>query len=80
MILSQNFCGLYLKEGMFQKEFLLYSISPSLNDTKLVIPENVQVKFERYWSLYSLNPIRMAILVSGWIITKTKFFENPLNR
>ena len=44
-----------------KKEFFLYSISPSLNDTKLVIPENVQVKFERYWSLYSLNPLRMAI-------------------
>ena len=65
------FKGRYVQK----KEFFLYSISPSLNDTKLVIPENVQVKFERYWSLYSLNPIRMAILVSGWIITKTKFLR-----
>tara|TARA_B100000401_G_scaffold363233_1_gene261097 strand:+ start:1027 stop:1638 length:612 start_codon:yes stop_codon:yes gene_type:complete len=55
--------------------FISYSVSPSLEKIKLIIPNQIDVPIERYWSLSGPNLIKTFGLVIEWIFISIKFLR-----
>tara|TARA_B110000008_G_scaffold279522_1_gene326978 strand:- start:154 stop:723 length:570 start_codon:yes stop_codon:yes gene_type:complete len=67
----------------FNKEYMiLYSVAPSLNNIKVIIPEKFNVSIQRYWTLRSSNPFISIKLFLEWFCINNgflrKFFTDKL--
>lgn len=58
-----------------KKDIVTYSIAPSLKKTRLIIPDQFDISFERYWSLNSKNLFISLRLILEWFIIKNKFLR-----
>lgn len=69
---------------IFRKVFddrhtILYSVVPSIDNTKLVIPELFDLPLERYWTLRSRNPLFSLKLIVEWIMIKNSFLRKAFS-
>ena len=63
------------KRNYRKLKILSYSIAPSFGNVKMVIPEMFDVSLERYWPLFSKNPIVCIRLITIWVIIKNNFLR-----
>lgn len=73
-----NLFKLFLRlNKSFDKEYMtLYSVAPSLNNIKLIIPEKFNVSIQRYWTLRSSNPFISIKLFIEWLYINNGFLRN----
>ena len=61
---------------------ILYSVVPSLNNIKLIIPEQLDVPFDRYWTFRCSNPFTFFRLIIEWFFIRNnllrKIFSDKL--
>jgi hypothetical protein len=67
--------NLWLHKLFSHKDKTSYSVVPSFENVKLVIPEGFGIQFERYWTLRSLNPVRSMKLLAEWLSIKSSFLR-----
>jgi hypothetical protein len=53
----------------------LYSVVPSLDNVRLVIPELFEISFQRYWTLRCPNPLGSLKLTAEWLFIKSGLFR-----
>ena len=56
-------------------KIIIYSVVPSLNKIKLIIPEQFNIKIERYWSLNHQNILTTINLIIEWIFIRIKLLR-----
>lgn len=66
---------LQIKSSFNKQDGDIYSITPSLNNIKLIIPEQLDLSIERYWSLKSLNPFISIKLIIEWFCIKNNLIR-----
>ena len=62
--------NLFNKKSFKKNKVSTYSVAPSFKNVKLVIPEMLNRPLERYWSLFSKNPLKCLKLLIAWAIIK----------
>ncbi len=74
--ICQKIISLRKKIMIYDKSIkLVYSIVPSSNRVKLVIPENLSLSIERYWSFRNRNPFLVLHLIFEWIFIRVNFLR-----
>ena len=53
----------------------IYSVVPSLQRIKLIIPEDINIPIERYWTFSNSNPYLSFKLISHWIFIKNNLLR-----
>lgn len=53
----------------------IYSVVPSLQRIKLIIPEDINIPIERYWTFSNSNPYVSFKLISDWIFIKNNLLR-----
>ena len=56
-------------------KIITYSVVPSLNKIKMIIPEQFNIKIERYWSLKHKNILTTINLIIEWVFIRIKFLR-----
>ncbi len=56
-------------------KYNLYSIVPSFDDVKMIIPEQCTINVQRYWSIKDSNILVSIQLISQWIFIKNNFLR-----
>tara|TARA_B100000579_G_C22835666_1_gene858576 strand:- start:1129 stop:1692 length:564 start_codon:yes stop_codon:yes gene_type:complete len=57
------------------EKIIMYSVIPSLNKIKMIIPEQFNIKIERYWSLKHKNILTTINLIIEWVFIRRKFLR-----
>ena len=58
-----------------KKNIIIYSVVPAISKIKLIIPENIDVTIDRYWSLRHPNPIFFFKLIFQWLFIRSSFLR-----
>jgi hypothetical protein len=72
-----NFNKLFfrIKPSYLKKNKTMYSIVPSLNNVKLIIPEQINVSVRRFWTLRSKNPLLSIKLLIEWFFIRNNILR-----
>lgn len=72
-----NFNKLFfrMKPSYMKKNKILYSVVPSFNNVKLIIPEQINVPLQKFWTIRSKNPFLSIKLVIEWFFIRNNILR-----